>query len=59
MEEITKVMLNLPKEVDYELNQFHIELKRKSVRITKVDLIIKLMRIGLMQERKELQKPIK
>lgn len=55
MEEITKVMLNLPKDVNYKLDIHLAELRRKSVKTTKVELIIKLLLIGLNQESKELK----
>jgi hypothetical protein len=56
MEEITKLMLNIPKEVDYKLNLHLAELRRKSVKTSKMDLILKLLQIGLIQESKTLEK---
>jgi hypothetical protein len=50
MEETTKLLLSIPKDVDYKLNLHLAEYKRMNIKITKADLIIKLMDIGLLQE---------
>jgi len=54
MEDYTLIQLKLSKELDYLLNLHLAQLKRASVNTTKADLIIKLMRIGLLKESKEL-----
>ena len=54
MEDYTLIQLKLSKELDYLLNLHLAQLKRASVNTTKADLIIKLMRIGLLKETKEL-----
>lgn len=54
MEDYTLIQIKMSKELDYLLNLHMAQLRRASVKTTKADLIIKLMRIGLLKESREL-----
>lgn len=56
MEEFTLVQIKLDKDLDYALNTHLLNLKRIGVKMTKAELIVKLMRIGLLKESAELRK---
>lgn len=56
MEEFTLVQIKLDKELDYSLNTHFLNLKRIGVKTTKAEVIVKLMRIGLLKESTELLK---
>jgi hypothetical protein len=51
MNDTTKVMLNLPKEVDYKLN-LHMAKMNLRERRTKANEIVRLLQIGLLNESK-------
>ena len=54
MEDYTLIQIKMSKELDYLLNLHMAQLRRTNVKTTKADLIIKLMRIGLFKESREL-----
>jgi hypothetical protein len=56
MENVKTIRLILDKDLDYALTMHLLNLRRASVKTTKADLIIKLMRIGLLKESAELIK---
>jgi hypothetical protein len=55
MEEKIKVLLSLPADFSRLLDRMLIDLKDKGIKMTKGDLLIKLMRIGYLQESKDLK----
>ena len=50
MEEFTLVQVRLDRDLDFAINTHLLLLKRASVKTTKAELIVKLMRIGLVRE---------
>ena len=50
MDEFTKVQLDVPKELNYALDMHLATLRHDGIKTTKAELIIKLMRIGLLKE---------
>lgn len=48
------VRLILDRDLDYALTIHLLNLRRSSVKTTKAELIVKLMRIGLLKESREL-----
>lgn len=51
MEEFTNVFIRLPKDFDYQLNLYMAEMKRRNIKITKAEAIVKFARIGLLNEK--------
>ena len=56
MEETTSIQIALPNELNYALDIHLAALRRDGTKCTKAELIIKLMRIGLIKESRELLK---
>jgi len=54
MDDFTLVQIRLDKDLDFQLNTHLMLLKRASVKTSKAELIVKLMRIGLLKESREL-----
>ena len=50
MEETTSIQIALPNELNYALDIHLAALRRDGTKCTKAELIIKLMRIGLIKE---------
>jgi hypothetical protein len=54
MEKGKNIFLVLDSDLDYALTTHLLNLRRSNVKTTKSELIIKLMRIGLLKESREL-----
>lgn len=46
------VVIKIDESLDLELQMFLLEMKKRGVKLTKADLAVKLIRVGLLQERK-------
>lgn len=51
MEKTTKILVNLPNELNYNLNIHLAKLRKMGVKTTKESLILKLTQVGLLNEK--------
>jgi hypothetical protein len=56
IDEKVKILLSLPADFSRLLDRMLLDLKDQKVNMTKTDLAIKLMRIGYLQEAKQIKK---